>query len=149
MWVESSGRWWTTVHRCAHTRRMAKLSPGRLAAARRFRSARGAKHMSQRAVAEAAGVDRAALNRFETGKTWPTAMFQAAIEPVVGMAGGELEEIAAGYDTEPEPIVIRTEEQAQFYVAGILRRIAELEEAATTERERAVLDELRKVVEGR
>lgn len=83
---------------------MAKLTGGRLAAARRFRTARGQKGMTQTAVADAAGITRAALNRFETGKTWPTATVQAAIEPIVGMATGELEEIAARYSDEADLI---------------------------------------------
>lgn len=91
---------------------------------------------------------------FETGQTWPRARQLGQIERLgLNWPVGHLRELADDIDYPADdgeqPIVIRTEEQGQFYVAGILRRIAELEEAATTERERAVLDELRKVVEGR
>lgn len=82
---------------------MASQTPGRRAAARAFKAARGRKGMTQAAVAEAAGIkDRMTIVRFEGGQTWPDAQTQAKLEPIVGMPTGELEDIAARYETDAE-----------------------------------------------
>lgn len=88
---------------------------------------------------------------FETGQTWPRARQLGQIERLgLNWPVGYLRELADDIDYPadgPEPIVIRTPEQASIYMAGILRKIAMLDEVATTDRERWILDQLREVVE--
>lgn len=83
---------------------MAKLTGGRLAAARAFKAARGRKGVSQAALAEATGVAKGVIQNLEAGNTWPNATSQARLEPAVGMPAGELERIASAYEDHAELI---------------------------------------------
>lgn len=124
---------------------------GRRAAIRAAINRRGELGLTQEQLAERAGVSPRTIGMFETGQSWPRARQLGQIERLgLNWPVGHLREVADDIDYPAEerdqPIVIRTEDQGQLYMAGVLRRIAELEEQATTDRERWILDQLREVV---
>jgi transcriptional regulator with XRE-family HTH domain len=81
-----------------HTRAMAAFSPGQRAAAEAFKTARANIGLSQRRLAERAGVAVGVIQNFEAKNTWPDDIRRAKLEGAVKLPAGQLARIAASYE---------------------------------------------------
>lgn len=99
-------------------------------------SRRGALGLSQDDLATKAGVDAKTIYNLESGERWPWATTRSKIEAALGIAEGDLERIADGYDP-----TLRDEHDGgaggDFLDENLRARIAEL-----PEHQRSVVEEL-------